>query len=409
MPITKCSLRSVLFPVIAAVATGCAAGLTGTCLWLILEWCTDTFSDSPWLVWLLPAGGTAIVLLYGRLKHVGGTNDVINAVQNNGSLSGLMAPLVFAGTFITRIFGGSVGSEGAAIQIGGSVASAINRILRISEQQTRIVLMSGISAGFAAVVGTPVTAVVLALELTGVGVMYYESILPCAVASCVSYTIASTLGVSFPHYPISAVPGLAPLPVLQVIALAALGGLVSIAICQSFEKTAVLSTKYVKSPYLRVIAGGIIIAAVSSALRTSAFNGGGLNLVQKAVQGHADPMDFVLKIAFTACCLGTGYKGGAIVPTLASGAAFGGFMGPLMGLAPSLSTGIGMTSVFCGAINCPMTAFILGIEVFGLNASLYFILACAVGYTCSGYYSLYPAQIIYRSKLHSETINRRAL
>lgn len=401
-------LDTIFRPIAASVIIGCIAGLFGSSLWLALNWCDNTYSAAPWLVWLMPAGGIAIVFLYTRARNVGGTNQVLEAVQNSGALPALMAPLAFAGTVLTRIFGGSVGSEGAAIQIGGSIASTTGRLLHIPPSQIRIVLMAGISGGFAAVVGTPVTAIVLAIELTGVGIMFYESILPCAVSSVVSYAFASAAGVSFPRYALHDIPGLAPLPIIQVTLLASLGGLLSILLCKCISSAGRMAENRIPSPYVRVIAGGIAVAAGTLLTGGITFNGGGLDLLRIAADGKAEPWDFIVKIAFTACTLGTGYRGGAIVPTLATGAVFGGFAGHLIGLSPSLSAAVGMISVFCGAINCPMTAFVLGAEVFGLDAGLYFVLSSAAGYVCSGYCSLYSSQIIHRSKLQSEIIDRRA-
>lgn len=398
-------------PSLGSVLVGIVTGLLGAALWHILDWCTADFDANAWLVFLLPAGGMLIALMYSRAPHVGGTNQVLEAVRGESKLSPLMVPLIYAGTVLTRVFGGSVGSEGAAIQIGGGTADIFGRWLKMDARQLRILLMSGISGGFASVVGTPATAVMLAIELTGSGVMLYEAILPCSAASALSYSIAAGMGVSFPKITMdsASVAGLPGFPeIVQVVALAAMGGVVSIVLCKAIDCSARWYAKLIPSTILRAIAGGALLVGLTYLVRTTAFNGGGLNLLEAAAAGQSAPYDFALKILFTALTIGAGYRGGAIVPTIATGAAFGGFMGPLIGTSPSLGACIGVTSVFCGAINCPMTSFVLGIEVFGADAALLIVLSCAVGYVCSGYTSLYSAQIIRLSKLDGHVINRHA-
>lgn len=395
-------------PVAGAVLVGLVTGLLGTTLWHALDWCTRNFDAHPHLIWLLPLGGIAIAAMYRFCSDVGGTNQVIEAVRGVGNVSRWMVPLIYVSTFITRIFGGSVGSEGAAIQIGGSVAAESAQLLRMDEQQKRILLMSGISGGFASVVGTPLTAIVLAIELTGSGVLLYQAILPCSISSIISYAIAAGLGVSFPKIELPTIPDNA-VTVLHVVLLAAAGGLVSILLCRSIDWASAGYARIRPSAAVRAAAGGIVLALLTLASGTTAFNGGGLNLLVKASDGDARYYDFLLKTAFTSLTIGAGYRGGAIVPTIAVGASFGGFFGPLFGTSPAFGTCIGTLSVFCGAINCPMTAFMLGLETFGMGASLHMILACAVGYVCSGYTSLYSAQIIRRSKLDGRIINRSAV
>lgn len=394
-------------PALGSVCIGAVTGVLGALLWNALNWCENNFRQNPWIICLLPAAGIVIALLYAASPGTGGTNQVLEAMRGEKRIPPVIVPLISIGTILTRMFGGSVGSEGAAIQIGGGIGAVVARWLRVSREQLRVLLMSGISGGFASVVGTPVTAIVLTIELTGSGAMLYAAVLPCAIASAVSYTVASAMGVSFPHIALAAIP-VDALVVTQVVVLAALGGVVSIGLCEAIKWSGRLCSRFIPNTVLRAVVGGFVLIGLSWLAGTTAFNGGGLNLLESAAAGHAEPADFLLKILFTALTIGAGYRGGAIVPTIATGAAFGGAVGSLLGMSPALAAGIGTTSVFCGAINCPMTAFVLGIETFGMNPGLLFVLSCSVGYVCSGYTSLYSAQIIRLSKLDGHVINRRA-
>ena len=124
-----------------------------------------------------------------------------------------------------------------------------------------------------------------------------------------------------------------------------------------------------------------------------------MSAVADAVAGQADPWDFLVKILFTALTIGAGYKGGEIVPTFFIGAAFGCTVGPLLGLEPGFAAAVGMVSLFCCVVNCPVASLLLAVELFGGRALASFALACALSYLMSGYYTLYAQQRIVYSKL----------
>ena len=96
-----------------------------------------------------------------------------------------MAPLIFFGTVVTHLFGGSAGREGTAVQLGGSLASGFGRALKLDADGTRILLMTGIAAGFGAVFGTPIAGAVFALEVLAIGRVEYRALVPCLVAALV--------------------------------------------------------------------------------------------------------------------------------------------------------------------------------------------------------------------------------
>lgn len=327
------------------------------------------------------------------------TNAVINTVRTGEDLPKPMSLLSFISTVITRTLGGSVGTEGAAIQVGGGIADLIGATLKRPTSHKRMLVMCGISAGFTSIIGTPVTAVVLSLELAGPGIMYYPALLPCALASGISYSIAAAFKVSFPKFILSHVPSPDFMFITGIVILAALCGLLSLGICYGVDGAAKLYNKIFPNVYVKAIAGALIIIGLTYWVGTTRYNDGGLTLITDAVKGAALPWDFALKLLFTSLTLAAGFKGGEIVPTLVIGAAFGSIIGPLIGLPVDVSTGIGFTAVFCGAINCPMTAFLLGLESFGSGNGLYFLIACAVSYVSSGYKGLYSEQKIRFDKL----------
>ena len=106
--------------------------------------------------------------------------------------------------------------------------------------------------------------------------------------------------------------------------------------------------------------------------------------------------------------LSGGFKGGEIVPSLFIGATLGSFLSSIFGLPPALCAACGMVAVFCGVTNCPITSLLMAVEMFGTGAVHYCILAIAISYLLSGYYSLYSSQKIVYSKYEPRYINRNA-
>lgn len=393
--------------VIAGV-TGLIGGVTGTLFHKSVEVATGFRTEHDFILWLLPLGGVAIVFLYRFLKISDGTNEVIDSIRTDGKVAPALAPLIFIGTVITHLLGGSAGREGAALQIGGSIGSMTGRIFRLDEKDMRLVTLCGMSAVFSALFGTPLTAVFFALEVVSVGVIYYSGLIPCIVASLAAFQISLLAGVEPVRFSNVLIPGISFPIIIRVIGLAAVCAGTSIVFCTVLKRTHALMGKIIKNEYLRILAGGIIIVLLTFLIRTRDYNGAGMGIITSAIGGSARPEAFLLKIIFTAITIGAGYKGGEIVPTFFIGATLGCIVGGFFGIGAGFGAAIGMIALFCGVVNCPVASIILSVEIFGANGLVLFAIATAVSYMLSGYYGLYSTQKIMYSKLKAEFINVHA-
>ena len=408
--IGKMLLSFVKWIIIAAVV-GAFVGIVGVFFHICVEKATEIRVEMPWLIWLLPIGGAAIVFLYKKtgMEKDRGTNLILDAVRSNEPLNIKTAPLIFVSTVITHLFGGSSGREGAALQIGGSIASYVGTHIKLDEKDQRIITMCGMAAGFSALFGTPVAAVVFAMEVVSVGVMYYSAIVPCIIASAVGAYIASLFDIAPTSFSvIGSIPTIELLTIFKVIVLAVLCAAVSMLFCLTLKKTHKLYDK-IPNKTAAAIVGGLAVAILTFIIGTTDYNGAGMDVIGRAVAGEAEYEAFILKIIFTALTLGAGFKGGEIVPTLFVGATFGNVAGKLFGLGGSFGAGLGMAALFCGVTNCPLTSLILSIELFGTEGLIYYAVACAVSYKLSGYYGLYSAQKIVYSKHRPEFIDKKTL
>ena len=406
-----------------AAVSGVLCGGVATAFFSAFDAVTALRLSHPWLLWLLPLGGAAIVLLYRVCGMEGdrGTNFVLVAVREDQPLRLRTAPLVFAATMITHLCGGSSGREGAILQIGGSISSTVGRWMRLDDKDRRIITMCGMSAAFSALFGTPLTAAMFSMEVTSVGVLYYAAIVPCVLSSIVGLWMAQAFGVPPTQFTLTGVPNLSPLTLVQIIILGALFALLSVFFCRLMHAAPRLYDKYLPNPLARAVAGGGVVIALTLLVwlwtpGTYDYNGAGEAVLHAAIEGQARPEAFLLKMLFTTITLGAGFKGGEIVPVFFTGAAFGCTAAPLLGLHPSFGAGLGMVCVFCGVTNCPMTSLLLALELFAGDSygmftgqSLCLFAVCiAVSYMLSGYYGLYSEQKIVYSKLRPEFIDKKA-
>lgn len=402
-------IKVLLKWMIFSILSGLLIGAVGTLFFYCMKYATDARASYPWLLFFLPLGGVLIVAAY-RLMHDEqdtGTNLVLSAIHSGKSIPLKMAPLIFISTVLTHLFGGSAGREGAALQLGGSIGHALGRQFKFDENDQHIMIMCGMSAAFSALFGTPLAAAVFSMEVVSVGIMHYSALVPCVISSLVAHGVASWCGIIPEHFTIAQIPDFSILTAVQTALLAILCAGVSVLFCIALHTAEHLYQKYLKNPYLRIIAGGGIVIILTLLTGSQDYNGAGMFIIERCFANDYVPYAFLLKILFTALTLGAGFKGGEIVPSFFIGATFGCLFGNLSGLSPTLCTAAAMGAVFCGVTNCPVTSLFICFELFGFTGMPYFLLSIAISYMLSGYYGLYHSQKIVYSKYKTEFINRQ--
>ncbi len=396
-----------------ALLLGAVLGAVGAGFYYALDYVTGLRHERSWLVWLLPPGGLLIALLYHffdkapQSEDNRGTNMVLAAVNSNEDIPFRMLPLIFISSTISHLFGASVGREGAALQMGASLGSTTARLLKFNENDTKILIMTGMSAAFAAIFGSPLTAAVFSMEVISVGVMYYAALVPCTVAALTAIYIAKLLGVQYAQYSLDLIPSLDPLNAGKTMLLGVLCALLSILVCYTLIATEKAMHQVFGNPFVKVFVAGTLIALLTLVAGNQDYNGLGVGIILQAVAGKVVWYAFLLKLLFTAISLAGGYKGGEIVPSLFIGATFGCFAAGFLGLPPSLGAALGMIAVFCGVTNSPIASFIMGLELFHGEGMWMFGLVVAVSYMLSGYYGLYKSQLIMYSKYRSAYVHRK--
>ena len=387
-------IRTLCRFILLALLAGLVCGAVGTLFYHAIALATRLRAEHPWLLYLLPMAGLLTAYLYALLKMEKdpGTNAVLRATIEHETVPARLAALIFSGTFLTHLCGGSAGREGAALQIGGGLGTAISKLLKLSEGETRLVTMCGMSAVFSAVFGTPLTAAVFSIEVASIGVISSAAVLPCILSSLTAAYLAQLLGATGERYVLSTVPAFNHQSLLATLFLGLVCALVSILFCEVMHGSHKLFSRCFPNRYVRVAVGSVLVVAISLLLGTGRYNGAGADVIAQAIEGEALPYDGIIKLLLTAVTLGCGMKGGEIVPAFFVGSTMGCLLGLLVGLSPSVGAALCMVGLFCGVVNCPIASMLLSMELFGGVGLPFFALVCAVSFACSGRHSLYTAQ-----------------
>ncbi|MDR1775455.1 MAG: chloride channel protein [Actinomycetes bacterium] len=397
-------LRKNATMLVSVVVGGCAVGaLLALFLWL-LDRVTALREQHLWLIALLPVVAVATVWVYKRIGKAAerGVNLAIESVHGARYLPARMVVLAFLFSLLTHLTGGSAGREGVGVQIGAAFMHKVSRLLGLKHDMRRLFTLAGVSAGFAAIFGTPFAGAFFGLEMAYVGKLSYEAILPCFLASYSAAITTSLLGVSH-HEPALSIPTHIDARLIAVVILAAIiVGIVARLFILCVHRLKDFMSDRVPNHLLRAALLGVVLAALILVFRWERYAGLSVWMAEAGFAGQTTIRDAAVKFLLTVLTLGVGLQGGEVTPMFGIGAALGGALGVLFGVDPALLAGLAMITVFGSAANTPLTTIALGIELFGTKGLPYYIAFALIAWLLVGNHSLYSSQIIVTSKYQSQ-------
>jgi H+/Cl- antiporter ClcA len=366
-----------------------------------LDWVSQFREHNYWIISLLPIGGLFIGLSYHYLGAtiVKGNNLLLEEYENpQKKIPLIMAPMVFVGTLITHLFGGSAGREGTAVQMGGAIADQFTGIFKLDNKERKTLIILGISAGFASVFGTPLTGALFALELLYFSKINFKSIILSFFTAYIAYFTVAFWEVEHTHYNIPVIPEMNFTNLYWVILVGILFGLAAMLFSKSTHFWGTLFSKTISYPPLRPFIGGLILALAIYFLGSTKYIGLGIPSIVDAFSIPNKPYDFLLKILFTGFTLGAGFKGGEVTPLFFIGATLGSALSLIIPLPIALLAAMGFVAVFSGATHTPIACTVMGMELFGTESGIFIGIACLIAYFSSGSVGIYHAQIVKGAK-----------
>ena len=352
--------------------------------------------------WLLPLALPLCVWLirtFAPEARGHGTEAVIAAIhQRSGRIDWLIAPVKLAATVITLAVGGSVGKEGPAAQIGAALTSLFADLLRLKDEDRRRLVICGISAGFAAVFGTPVSGALFGIEVLYLGRLDYTVIFPALVAGIVGH-LACGVRPPFPVLHEAFADANQVRIIVTSIASGAIFGLVALLLIETLRGIERSLRRFESHPYLIAAVGGVLLIALYS-VAGDRFAGLGTDTIDEVLRGATTvgAVAFLVKILATGLTLETGGSGGILTPVFFIGATSGAALAPLFGVPQGLLASFGFVAVLAAAANTPLAAAVMAIELLPAQIAVYAALAAATAFLMVGHRSVYASQKLGFSK-----------
>ena len=387
--------------ILICVLIGVLSGSASAFFLVSLEWVTQFRIHHDWIIWLLPFGGLIVGYTYYFWGEsvVKGNNLLLEEYENPKKVIPFkMAPLVLLGTLITHLFGGSAGREGTAVQMGGAIADQFTKFFKLDNSERKILIILGISAGFASVFGTPLAGAIFALEVLYFSKINIKSVILSFLVAYAAYFTVEFWQVKHTHYSIPDVPEINLHNIVYTCIVGVLSGFAALLFSRSTHFWGSLFSKNVKYPPLRPFIGGIILAIAIAGFGLTKFSGLGVPVIVDSFSNVNPWYDFLLKIVFTGFTLGSGFKGGEVTPLFFIGATLGSALSVIIPMPIALLAGIGFVAVFSGATHTPIACTIMGMELFGIQPGIFITIACTIAYFSSGSIGIYKSQIVKGAK-----------
>jgi H+/Cl- antiporter ClcA len=386
---------------LATVAGAIVGGATALFL-LALNWGTAVGARWPYTFMLLPVAfmlSAFVVRTFAPEAEGHGTEKVIEAIhKRSGKIALMVVPVKLLATVLTLAVGGSAGKEGPCAQIGAGLTSAFSDILRFDDHDRKKLVICGISAGFAAVFGTPIAGSIFGVEVLFVGAIMYEVLLPSFIAGITAYQVSAAMGVTYFHGPVSVAPVFSELFLLKVMGAGLFFGLCAILLIEMLKIGDRWSDRLRIAPPLKGVVGGAALA-ILALIFSPRYLGLGLTTIEEGLRGQmTDWYAFAVKPVFTAITLSFGGSGGIVTPIFFIGTTAGLAFANVTGMDAATLAAIGFVAVLAGAANTPIAASILAVEMFGPTVAPYATVACVVSFLITGHRSVYPSQVLSISK-----------
>lgn len=390
--ISRLTFMYVFLAVLVGLIVGAIDALFGRGLILITSF---RQSHAPYLLPLLALAGLVIIFLYQKLgKESSKGMGLIFEAGNHAreSIPKRLIPLGMFSTWLSHLFGASVGREGFAVQIGGTIGHWFGQKLSSHDSQ-KILLITGMAAGFSGLFQTPLAATFFAIEILMLGKIEYMALFPAMIAAFVASTTSHWLGLEKFTYNLHPHLQWTPLNFIKIVVVALCFGLVGRAFALGLHYLKGKIQAMLPNPYLRIALLGLLLSVALITFYQGRYAGLGTNLISEVFgSGTIYSYDWLMKLLLTILSLAAGFQGGEVTPLFTIGATLGVTLGGFLGLPIPLMAAAGYVAVFASATNAYFAPLFIGAEVFGYASLPYLLPIVTIAYLLNGNSSIYAQE-----------------
>ena len=329
-----------------------------------------------WKRLLLPAVGGLVAGLIleqigARLRGRSSTDYMEAVAVGDGWISVRHSLVKSASSLFTVASGGSIGREGAMVQLAAMVASALGRLSRFPRDRLRLLVAAGAAAGLASAYNAPIAATLFVAEIV-LGSIALEHIGPLIIAAVIANaTVHDILGYA-PVYQLPAFSLVSDWELGLYLLLGLIAGQVAPFFLRLLERAHQLFGRLPLPLAGRLALGGLVVGAIS--VYEPQVWGNGYSVVNSVLHTpwawQALLTVLLLKMLATAATHGSGAVGGAFTPTLFVGALLGALFGTLVHTALPVGTAppnayavVGMGAMLAGATHAPLMSILMVLEM----------------------------------------------
>ncbi len=404
------SFSMVMKWIFICLAIGFLSGTSSAILLLSLDFAGKVRNTFPWIYLLLPLGGLLIGYMYfkGPKEASFGNNTILDSFKNNSSkLSILMAPMVYLGTLITHVLGGSAGREGTAVQMSTAIADQFSEFIKFNSDDRKILLCIGISGGFASVFGTPLAGAIFALEILSFQKSPLKFILPSFITAFVAhYSCVEIYSIEHSSYHVFSNTPLTFNNLALIVCASICFGFAARIFAFFANLFSKIAKQTVQNSIIRPVVGGMILVFLYACFNSTEFYGLGLSGIEKSFFIPLRDMNFLIKLLLTTFTLSFGFKGGEVTPLFYIGATLGNYLFQWIPLPLDLLAAMGFIAVFAAATHSMIASSVMAFELFGGGQIHYFVLACVIAHLFSGQEGIYASQDSFMQKVKVPQIKK---
>lgn len=375
-----------------ALLVGSFSGILSSLFLHSLSAVTELRQSYSYLIWGLPVFGFLFGLWIKRIPHHinQGVPYFLSSLDDHKSpISIWMAPFIFVSSLGTHLFGGSAGREGVGVIMGTSIARLTPTLGLSSIELRPHLIYAGIAAGFSSIFGTPLTAIIFAFELHQFKDMKKPELMTTTIlASFGGWLITHVLGPHHQAFEVNFVLGNDTLYYVLIASISA--GLGAHLFYWGLKYYTQIISKLFPQIEWKLFFGGFLISGIVFLTNSYQYVGIGTDVIAKSFETQMMPFDFFMKCLLTIMTISIGFKGGEVTPLFFMGATFSNSIASLLNLKNfSLSSSLGMVSLFGAVTGTPLASGIMAAELFGWEVGVLSIVCCHLARLIMGKRSIY--------------------